>query len=236
MKKLSIVLFALLCFSCSELKDFTDNLPDKSGKLGQDQIAQGLKEALNKGIDKQVSKLTETDGFYRNELVKILLPEELQKVERGLRSVGLGSLADEGIKALNRAAEDAVSRSTPIFVNAIKEMSFADAKSILLGDERAATTYLEGKTNTKLYDEFNPVIKKSFGRVGADEIWSNLISRYNSLPMVEKVNPDLTDYVTESALEGVYTMIGEEEKIIRNNVSERTSSLMKRVFALQDKK
>src|SRR5699024_222606 len=175
-------------------------------------------------------------GYYRNELVKILLPEELQKVESGLRKVGLGSLADEGIKALNRAAEDAVSRSTPIFVNAIKEMSFADAKSILLGDERAATAYLEGKTNKKLYDEFNPVIKKSFNRVGADDIWSNLISKYNALPMVEKVNPDLTDYVTGQALEGVYTMIGEEEKIIRNDISERTSSLLKRVFALQDNK
>src|SRR5699024_2969018 len=170
MKKLSLILLAVFCFSCAELKDFAGNLPEGSGQLSQDQIAQGLKEALNKGIDKQVSKLTETDGYYRNELVKILLPEELQKVESGLRKVGLGSLADEGIKALNRAAEDAVSRSTPIFVNAIKEMSFADAKSILLGDERAATAYLEGKTNKKLYDEFNPVIKKSFNRVGADDI------------------------------------------------------------------
>lgn len=233
MKKLSLILLAVFCFSCAELKDFAGNLPTG---LSQEQIANGLKEALDNGIDKQVSKLTKTDGFYRNELVKILLPAELQKVESGLRSIGLDNLADEGIKALNRAAEDAVSRATPIFVSAVKEMSFADAKSILMGDDRAATTYLEGRTNTKLYDEFNPVIQSSFSRVGADQIWSNLISRYNSIPFVEKVNPDLTDYVTEQALNGVYTMISVEEKNIRENVAARTSNLLKQVFALQDNK
>lgn len=234
MKKLSLILLAVFCFSCAELQDFAGKLP--TGGLSQEQIANGLKEALDNGIDKQVSKLTKTDGFYRNELVKILLPAELQKVESGLRSIGLDNLADEGIKALNRAAEDAVSRATPIFVSAVKEMTFADAKSILMGDDRAATTYLEGKTNSKLYDEFNPVIKNSFGRVGADQIWSNLISRYNNIPFVEKVNPDLTDYVTEQALKGVYTMISEEEKNIRIDVSARTSNLLKQVFALQDQK
>lgn len=233
MKKISLILLAVFCFSCAELKDFAGNLP---AGLSQDQIANGLKEALDNGIDKQVSKLTKTDGFYRNELVKILLPAELQKVESGLRSIGLDNLADEGIKALNRAAEDAVGRATPIFVSAVKEMTFADAKSILMGDDRAATTYLEGKTNTKLYDEFNPVIKSSFSRVGADQIWSNLIDRYNKIPFVEKVNPDLTDYVTDQALNGVYTMISEEEKNIRTNVSARTSTLLKQVFAMQDKK
>src|SRR5699024_8885565 len=172
MRKLSIILFTLFCFSCAELQDYAGNLPGR--ELSQDQIANGLKEALDNGIDKQVSKLTKTDGFYRNELVKILLPAELQKVEKGLRSIGLDNLADEGIKALNRAAEDAVGRATPICVNAVKEISLADAKSILMGDDRAATTYLQGKTNTKPYDEFNPVIKSSFSRVGADQIWSNL--------------------------------------------------------------
>lgn len=234
MKKLSVFFIALLCFSCSELQDVAKNMGDN--QLSQEQIANGLKEALDKGIDKQVSKLTKTDGFYKNELVKILLPKELQKVESGLRKAGLDHLADEGIKALNRAAEDAVSRSTPIFVNAVKEMSFADAKSILMGDKNAATSYLKDKTNKQLYDEFNPEIKKSFDRVGADDIWSNLISKYNRLPLTEEVNPDLTDYVTEEALKGVYTMIEKEEKEIRDNVNERSTDLLKRVFALQDKK
>lgn len=234
MKKLSILFLVLFCFSCAELQDVIGTLP--GGELGQTEIANGLKEALNKGIDKEVAKLTKTDGFYRNELVKILLPEELRKVESGLRSVGLGSLADEGIKALNRAAEDAVSRATPIFVNAVKGMSFSDAKSILMGADDSATLYLKGKTSESLYQEFHPVIEQSFGRVGADEIWSNLITKYNNLPLVQPVNPDLTDYVTDQALDGVFKMIEIEEKDIRTNISARTSDLLKRVFALQDRK
>jgi hypothetical protein len=177
-----------------------------------------------------------TDGFYKNDLVKILMPEELQKVDKTLRDIGLGNLADEGLKVLNRAAEDAVSEATPIFVNAVKEMSFADAKNILLGDNNAATAYLETKTNTALYDKFNPIINTSFKKVGADEIWSTIISKYNAIPLTNNVNPDLTDYVTEKALAGVYKMIAIEEEEIRTKLSSRTTDVLKKVFALQDKK
>lgn len=235
MKKISLILLVFVLASCAELQSIADSLPG-SGNLDNNQIGRALKEALNNGVDKQVTKLTKTDGFYKNQLVKIVLPSELQKVESGLRKVGLGSLADEGIKALNRAAEDAVGRATPIFIDAIQGITFTDAKNILMGNDEAATTYLKSKTTSKLYDEFNPVIKSSFSRVGADEIWSNLISRYNDLPLVEKVNPDLTDYVTQQALDGVYTMISQEEKNIRNNIGARTTTLMKKVFALQDHK
>ena len=186
------------------------------------------------GIEKQVTKLTQTDGFYKNDLVKILLPEELQKVDNGLRDIGLSKLADEGLKALNRAAEDAVKEATPIFVNAVKGITFADAKNILIGKDDAATQYLNSKTQTALYAKFNPVIKNSFSKVGADEIWTNLINKYNSIPFTADVNPDLTDYVTSEALKGVYTMIAVEEKEIRNNISSRTTALLKKVFALQD--
>jgi len=235
-KKLSVLLLVLCCFSCNELQDVVNNLPLDEGGLSQGQIANGLKEALNKGVSKQVSKLTQKNGFYKNDLVKIMLPEKLQKVDEGLRKIGLGSLADEGIKYLNRAAEDAVGTATPIFVDAIKNMSFSDAKSILMGDNHAATSYLENTTTQKLYDEFNPVIKNSFQKVGADEIWSNLIQKYNQIPFTESVNPDLTDYVTDQALQGVFTMIGQEEENIRENIGARTSSLLKKVFALQDRK
>ncbi|GGZ46486.1 hypothetical protein GCM10008088_04910 [Mesonia mobilis] len=216
------------------MQTIAENYPQQGFGLTQEQIANGLKQALDKGIDEQVSKLTQTDGFYKNQLVKILLPEELQKVEKGLRDVGLGSLADEGIKALNRAAEDATKEATPIFVNAIKEMTFNDAKNILLGDDRAATTYLEQKTNQELYNKFNPVIKNSFSKVGADQIWSNIITKYNNIPFTQNVNPDLTDYVTQQALDGVYTMIAIEEQEIRTNIASRTTDVLKRVFALQD--
>jgi len=148
----------------------------------------------------------------------------------------MSSLADEGLKVLNRAAEDAVKEATPIFVDAVKGMTFNDAKNILLGDERSATTYLQNTTNTALYTKFNPVVKKSLGKVGADKVWTNIITKYNALPLTADVNPDLNDYVTRKAMDGVFTMIAIEEKDIRNNLAARTSDLLKRVFALQDKK
>tara|TARA_R110001592_G_scaffold303944_2_gene576234 strand:- start:1279 stop:1986 length:708 start_codon:yes stop_codon:yes gene_type:complete len=235
MKKfLTSVLCLSLLFSCAELQQVVDSLPQAEGVLSNTDIAAGLRQALDLGIDKQVSKLTQEDGFFKNELVKIVLPEELQKVDNTLRKVGLSSLADEGLKILNRAAEDAVKEATPIFVNAVKDITFADAKNILLGEDNAATSYLTSKTQTELYSKFKPVIENSFSKVGADKIWTNLITKYNSLPLTSSVNPDLTDYVTNEALKGVYTMIAVEEKEIREKTSSRSTELLKKVFALQD--
>lgn len=243
MKKL--ILLTAMAFSlsgCAEtqqfpkiksIKDVQDILNQGTGNVD---IAAGLKEALNNGIDKQVVKLTAVDGFYRNEMVKILMPEELQKVDKVLRKVGLGSLADEGIKMMNRAAEDAVKEATPIFVGAVKNMSFTDAKNILMGNNTAATTYLQNSTTSPLYAKFNPVIRNSFAKVGADKVWANIINKYNALPLVKKVNPDLTDYTTNKALEGVFKMVAVEEKNIRTNLNSRTSDLLRKVFAMQDKK
>ncbi|QNJ96788.1 DUF4197 domain-containing protein [Constantimarinum furrinae] len=232
-KKIFFVCFLFILTSCAELQNVVNTLP---GQTGPDplMIANGLRQALDFGIDKQVSKLTQKDGFYKNPLVKILLPPELQKVDKTLRDIGLSSLADEGLKVLNRAAEDAVKEATPIFVNAVREITFTDAKNILLGPDNAATSYLEMKTNSQLYARFNPVIQNSFSKVGADQIWNNIITRYNSVPFVNKVNPDLTDYVTNEALDGVYKMIAVEEKKIRTKVASRTTTLLKQVFALQD--
>lgn len=233
MKKIIIVFVGLLVLnSCAELQQVVNQLPQ--GTIGNADIAAGLRQALDKGIDLQVQKLTLKDGFYKNSLVKILMPQELQKVEKTLRDIGLGSLADDGIKMLNRAAEDAVKEATPIFVNAVKDITFDDAKNILLGADNAATQYLQNKTTTALYNKFQPVIQNSFAKVGADRIWTNLIERYNKIPLVNDVNPDLTDYVTNEALKGVYTMIAVEEKKIRTKVGARTTDLLKKVFALQD--
>ncbi len=211
------------------------NIPGSFPTIGLD-ISGGLKQALNNGISKQVTKLTATDGFFGNEMVKILLPEDLKKVDSGLRKIGMGKLAEDGLRAINRAAEDAVKEATPIFVDAVSNMSIVDAKNILMGNESAATTYLQGSTNTALYGKFNPVIKNSFAKVGADKIWNNLIFKYNAIPFVNKVNPDLTDYVTNQALTGVFKMIAVEEKNIRGNAIFRTTDLLKKVFAMQDKK
>tara|TARA_R110001592_G_scaffold151913_2_gene379014 strand:+ start:5658 stop:6365 length:708 start_codon:yes stop_codon:yes gene_type:complete len=233
-KRILVLVFAIQFVGCAELQNVINQLPN--GVLSQEQIGNGLKQALDNGINNQVSKLTSQDGFYKNDLVKILLPEELQVVDNALRKIGLSNLADEGIKVLNRAAEDAVKTATPIFVNAVKEITFNDAKNILLGEENAATSYLQTKTSESLYSSFSPVINDSFSKVGADKIWANLISKYNSIPFVAKVNPDLTSYVTNQALKGVFTMIEVEEKGIREKVSLRTTTLLKQVFALQDNK
>lgn len=237
-RKLTAIALIPTLISCAELQQVANQLPQTQtgtvGSIGNTDIAAGLRQALDLGIEKQVSKLTQTDGFYKNNLVKILLPKELQKVDDGLRKIGLGSVADEGLKALNRAAEDAVKEATPIFVDAVKGITFNDAKGILMGSDSAATEYLTAKTQTSLYNKFNPVIKSSFSKVGADKIWSNLISKYNSIPFTDDVNPDLTDYVTNEALKGVFTMIEVEEKEIRTQYSSRTTDLLKNVFALQD--
>lgn len=233
-KRIIVVFVVLQLVGCAELQKIANQITNNEVKLSQEQIGNGLREALNNGIQHQVSKLTSVDGFYKNELVKILLPENLKNVDKGLRKLGLGALADEGIKVLNRAAEDAVKTATPIFVNAVKDITFSDAKDILLGEENAATSYLEGKTNKALYNKFNPVIKNSFNKVGAEKIWNNLITKYNNIPFVNKVNPDLTDYVTTQTLKGVFKMIALEEKGIREKVGLRNTALLRQVFALQD--
>ncbi|HPJ11409.1 MAG TPA: DUF4197 domain-containing protein [Flavobacterium sp.] len=236
MKNLLILLVFLPSITNAQLKELVKQITPKTVKsatTGLD-ISAGLKEALNKGITKQVSKLTATDGFYKNNAVKILMPAELQKVDKALRAMGMGNLADEGIKSLNRAAEDAVKEATPIFVNSIKTMSITDAKTILMGNDTAATSYLQKSTSSALYTKFSPVVQQSIGKVGADKIWASIITKYNKLPLVSKVNPDITDYVTNKAMEGVFKMIAVEEKSIRGNLSSRTSDLLKQVFALQD--
>ena len=236
MKKIVFTFVAFGLLSCAEMQQVMAQLPQGTSVLSQGEIGNGLKEALNNGISKQVSKLTATDGFFKNEAVKILLPDELKAVDKKLRQIGMGKLADEGLKVINRAAEDAVKEATPIFVDAVKQMTFTDAKNILMGNESSATTYLQNTTSTALYAKFNPVIKNSFTKVGADKVWKEIITKYNSIPLVKKVNPDLTDYTTNKAMDGVFKMIAVEEKDIRTNLASRSSDLLKKVFALQDKK
>tara|TARA_B100000809_G_scaffold266357_1_gene328676 strand:- start:179 stop:886 length:708 start_codon:yes stop_codon:yes gene_type:complete len=220
--------------ACTELQQVLSTHTQTNGAIGNTQIASGLREVLDLGIEKQVAKLTQTDGFYKNDLVKIVLPKELQKVDKALRNIGLSNVADEGLKLLNRAAEDAVKEATPIFIDAVKQITFTDATTILTGNDIAATQYLTSKTQTVLYDKFNPVISQSLQKVGADDIWKDLINKYNTIPFTTNINPDLTDYVTNEALKGVYTMIAVEEKQIRTDLSSRSTELLKKVFALQD--
>lgn len=211
----------------------TTTSPLNVGNLTSTQISSGLKEALSIGVTDGVKKLALTDGFLKNEAVKILMPEKLRKVDMTLRSVGLGSLADEGVKLLNRAAEDAVTEAAPIFTNAITSMTITDAKNILLGSNNAATSYLQSKTQSQLFTAFQPKVKASLGKVGADAVWKNLISKYNTFTG-QSVTTDLNEYVTTETINGVFKMVADKESGIRNTPAMRTTSILQKVFGAQD--
>lgn len=201
------------------------------GGLSNDDIIAGLKEALVTGSTKGSNLLSQTDGFFANAALKILLPPEAQKIERTLRNVGLGKQVDDAILSMNRAAEDACKSAAPIFSNAIKQMSFQDAVGILRGPDTAATSYLKGKTTSPLTEAFRPVIETSLDKVDATKHWNTLITSYNKLPLVkDKINPDLAAYVTERALSGIFYQVAIEEKEIRRNPLARTSDILKKVF------
>ena len=223
---------------CSELQQIATQLPSDTstsgiGGVSSVRIAQGLKQALEMGVQDGVKKLGQENGFFGNTVTRILLPQELQKVDKTLRDIGLGSLADEGLKLLNRAAEDAVTEAAPIFTNAITSMSFNDAKGILLGGDNAATSYLQNRTSNQLFTAFQPKVENSLGKVGADRIWEQIISRYNTFTG-QSITTDLNAYVTQQAINGVFKMVADKEQGIRNNIGLRTTPLLQEVFGLQD--
>ncbi|WP_434980850.1 DUF4197 domain-containing protein [Daejeonia sp. YH14] len=203
------------------------------GSLTSSEISSGLKEALSIGVQEGVKKLSAEDGFYKNSLVKILMPEKLRNIENKLRLLGMGSLADKGVKLMNRAAEDAVTDAAPIFASAITSMTISDAKGILLGNDNAATNYLQNKTQSQLFTTFEPKVKASLGKVGADTVWKQIISKYNLLTG-QNVTADLNDYVTTETVNGVFKMVAEKESGIRNNSALRTTSLLKKVFGAKN--
>lgn len=201
-----------------------------AGSLSNDDIIAGLKEALATGAEKGTAILSKENGFFGNELMKVLLPPEAQKIEKTLRGVGLGKQVDDAILTMNRGAEDACKQAAPIFTSAIKQMSVTDAIGILRGTDTAATGYLRSKTTLALADAFRPVIAASLEKVGATKYWTTMVNSYNKFSL-QKINPDLTGYVTEKALQGMFTQIATEEKNIRKDPLARTSELLKKVFA-----
>ena len=230
MKKIVLLVSSFFCLSsCADLQSIM-NSTQQSGALSSVDISNGLKQALELGISQGVDLLSQKDGYYGSSLAKILFPEPLQKVDNTLRSIGLGSLSDEGVKLLNRAAEDAVTEAKPIFINAVKNLSFSDATAILTGGKNAATDYLKKTTTQSLIQAFSPKIQASLGKVGADQVWSSIIDKYNAVPLVTKVNPDLTSYVTEKAIDGLFLQIAQKEEDIRTNVASRTTPLLQKVF------
>lgn len=233
-----LMVFALLTSGCESaqqiLQSASDVLSGNSSTPTSSEVGSGLKQALELGITAGANRLSQTDGYYGNSLVKVLFPPEAQKVESTLRNLGLGSMVDKAIVSLNRAAEDAAKEAAPIFVSAIKQMTFNDAMNILLGSKDAATNYLNKATYSQLQSKFTPVIEKSLNKVNATTYWNEVVTRYNQIPLVEDVNPDLTSYVTEKALDGLFKMVAKEELKIRDNVSARSTDLLQKVFGYAD--
>lgn len=244
MKKLSILLLV-----CSLLVSYNGNaqfgdILNKGKKLIQGggntgnvndlsnaEIISGLKQALEVGSNNAGKQLSNINGYFGNQVIKILMPPEVQKVERTLRSIGMGSEVDKAILAMNRAAEDAAVKAAPIFVNAIKTMTIQDGLGILKGGNGAATNYLKGRTTQQLTNAFRPIIENSLNKVNATKYWSQVFTIYNRLPTTfKKVNPDLTGHVTEKALSGLFVTVAEEENKIRQNPSARVTDLLRKVF------
>jgi hypothetical protein len=203
-----------------------------TGGLTTEEVVAGLKEALSVGALNSTKLLSKADGFFGNALIKILMPEEAKKAEQVLRTAGLGNLVDKAILSMNRAAEDAAQSAAPIFSEAIKQMSFQDALSILKGSDTAATTYLRQSTSAALTTAFRPVIERSLEKTDATRYWKEVFEAYNKLPTTfKKVNPDLSAYVTERSLGGLFYQVAEEEKKIRKDPQARVTEILKKVFA-----
>ena len=240
MKKSVYLLFGIIIISISPCMAQFPNLKkglEKTGismpgesSLTQEEIGQGLKEAMNQGIEKGVGKLSKPDGYFRDDQIKLFLPEEARQVESKLRKLGQGKKVDAAIESMNRAAEDAANSSKELFVKAIKNLTISDAMNILKGDDDAATVYLSVQTRNDLVQKFKPIIKASLDKVGATQHWETLFTAYNKLPMVQKVNPDLVDYTTKKAIDGLFIQVAKQELEIRKNPVARVSDILKKVF------
>ncbi|MEE8224655.1 MAG: DUF4197 domain-containing protein [candidate division NC10 bacterium] len=203
----------------------------RPGGLNDAKIASGLKEALQIGTQNAVNLTGRLDGYFRNEVIKILMPEKLQTLEKGLRLVGYGPRVDEFVLSMNRAAERAAPRAKAIFWDAIGEMSFEDARKILNGGDTAATDYFQDKTTDRLAAAFRPVVDKAMNEVGVTRRYKELIGRYEAIPFVTSERFDIDQYVVTKALDGLFYVVGEEERKIRTNPTARVTDLLKEVFA-----
>lgn len=238
MKKLAylfLMVVALSWMGCETLKNIQSTVENGGQGLTESEIIQGLKQALEVGTNNASSRLSKTDGYFKDPLIKIPFPPDAQRAADKLRQLGMNKLVDDFIETLNRGAEEAAKEAAPIFVDAIKAMTVTDAKNILHGPDDAATRYFEKNTRSPLYGKFKPVIDRTLGKVNATKYWGDITTTYNKIPLVEKVNTDLPDYATNKALDGLFLKIEGEEKDIRKNPAARVTDLLKKVFGELDK-
>ena len=204
-----------------------------SRPLTEAEVAGGLKEALSIGISKGATAASQPDGYNKNSLIRIPFPQDVKKVESTLRAIGMGSQVDAFVLSMNRAAEDAAQSAKPIFLGAIKKLTIKDVWGILTGGKDAATQYLKRTTSEELKIAFTPKIQASLDKVNATKYYSDVMGAYNNIPLVQKVNPDLTGYATQKAIDGLFVLVAQEEANIRQNPIARTTDLLRRVFAKQ---
>ena len=238
MKKM-LLLSAFICStfaSCDTARQVLESVNTAygtgAGGLSNTDIVTGLKQALSVGAQNSSQQLSSVDGFFANAAIKILLPEEAKKVESTLRNLGMSNLVDKAILSMNRAAEEAAKGAGSIFINAVQQMSITDAVNILKGGDFAATNYFKGKTTMQLTQSFQPVIDKALKNVNATKYWSDVITVYNKLS-ANKVNTDLSAYVTQRAMDGIFYQVGLEEQKIRRDPVARTTEILKKVFGSQ---
>ncbi|MCO5230241.1 MAG: DUF4197 domain-containing protein [Chitinophagales bacterium] len=233
---LAAVLFLTSC-TTAQIQDTLGAVLGSTTGVTNNEAASGLKEALAKGFVNAIGLLSKQDGFYGNSLVKIPWPEEAQFVMNAMQKIGMGNQVDKVTLSLNRAAEKASGEALDVFVQAVKQMTFQDAMGILLGGDGAATDYLKRTTTVILADKFRPIIESSLGQVNATKYWTDAITVYNKIPLVnKKVDTDLTTFVTQKALQGVFVKVEEQENQIRNNLSFRNTPLLQKVFGYADSK
>lgn len=202
--------------------------------LTREEVASGLKQALEVGIKNGAGQAAQTDGYYGNSLIRIPFPEDVERVENTLRQVGLGKEVDKFVLTLNRGAEDAAKSAVPIFMSAIRQLTIADAWAILRGDKDAATQYLRRTTSDQLYAAFSPIMVQSLEKTNATRYYTDIITQYNKIPLTQKANPDLKDYATKKAIDGLFMLVAQEEANIRENPFARTTELLRRVFTKEN--
>ena len=212
------------------INNATQNSGGRGSNLSNDEVVSGLREALNIGSKNASGSASKRDGFLKNSLIKIPFPKEAKVVETKARQLGMGSQVDRFVTTMNRAAEEASKEAAPVFVQAIKTMTITDGINILRGGDNAATMYLKGRTSNELTTKFSPIVKKAIQKVELTKYWKPIITSYNKLPGVKKQNPDLDRYVTEKTLEGLFTLLAQEEAKIRKDPMAQVTDLLRRVF------
>ena len=209
------------------IKDLSEK---KNNSISEKEAYNGLKEALTIGVTKSCENASNIDGFLKNDLIKIKFPQEAKKIKKSLKKIGLEKQIDEFIVSMNRSAEEASKEASQILLKSIKNININNALSILYGEENSATTYLYDQNHEDFRNKFKPIIEKSISNNKVAANWNKIMKTYNKLPLTENINPNINEYILEKTIDGIFVLIAQEEKKIREKPENRISELLKKVF------